>query len=184
MDFFHLWKLLVHKLNQEELEKVAAIMRNIWLRRNKFVLEDKFSSPNRTIRATLKILEEFQRAQKDLISNHSAIGTSRSVEKWKRPGEEMVKVNWDTSFDSSNLKMGAGIVLRDGESEVLVALCMSKMNVNHLILAEFHALWRAVELCIELNMKNIVFEGDALVVIKAVNSKKEVWVWYGQPIED
>lgn len=33
-EFFIVWKLMVQKLKQKELEKVAVIMRNIWLRRN------------------------------------------------------------------------------------------------------------------------------------------------------
>lgn len=70
--------------------------------------------------------------------------------------------------------MGAGIILRDEDGEVLASLCMSKMNVSHPILAEIYALWRAMEFCLELNMKNIVFEEDAQIVIRDVNSKEEV----------
>lgn len=51
------------------------------------------------------------------------------MEKWKRPGEGMVKVDWDASFGSKRLKMGACIILRDEDEEVLASLCMSKMNV-------------------------------------------------------
>lgn len=67
---------------------------------------------------------------------------------------------------------------------MLASLCMSKMKVNHPILAEMNALWRAMEFCIELNFSNVVFDGDALAVIEAVNSRNEVWIWYGQLIED
>lgn len=56
--------------------------------------------------------------------------------------------------------------MRDGEGEVLTSLCMSKMNVSQPILAEIHALWWAIELCFELNLKNIVFEGDAQTMIR------------------
>lgn len=80
-------------LNQGELEKVAAIMWNIWMRRNKFVFEEKFSSPYTIIKTAMENLEEYQKAQKDLVCNFRAAGTRRAREKWKKPGEGMVKVN-------------------------------------------------------------------------------------------
>ncbi|KAF5442911.1 hypothetical protein F2P56_035519 [Juglans regia] len=80
--------------------------------------------------------------------------------------------------------MGAGIVIWDEEGEVLVSLWMPKGNVCSPIVAEVHALWRAVELCTELRFTNVVFEGDALTIIDAINRSKESWVWYGQMIED
>lgn len=50
--------------------------------------------------------------------------------------------------------------------------------------AKIYALWRALQLCAELNVPVMVFEGDALQVIEAVKKKEECWSWYGQLIED
>lgn len=58
-----------------------------------------------------------------------------------------MKLNWDVTYDSNNMRMGAGVVIRDREGEVLVSLCMNKMKVSNAIVAKIYALWRAVELC-------------------------------------
>ncbi|XP_040987746.1 uncharacterized protein LOC121235462 [Juglans microcarpa x Juglans regia] len=87
LDFYPLWGRLVKNLNQGELEKVAAIMRKIWLRRNKFVFEEVFSNPYKIIRTVLDNLEEYQRAEKDLVCNLSSAVSGRAVVKWKRPSE-------------------------------------------------------------------------------------------------
>lgn len=53
---------------------------------------------------------------------------------------------------------------------MLVSLCMSKMRTSHPILAEINALW--------------FLKVMPLAVIEAVNCRNEVWIWYGQLIED
>ena len=104
--------------------------------------------------------------------------------RWMVPEKGTVKLNWDAAYDKTAQQMGAGIVMRDSEGEVLVSLCVSKLNVGSPFVAETVALWRALTLCEELNVWEAVFEGDALGVIQAINSKEESWEWSGQLIED
>lgn len=48
--------------------------------------------------------------------------------------------------------------------------------------AETYAIWKAV--CIDLNFSKVVFEGDAKVIVNAVNEEKEDYSSYGSVIED
>lgn len=35
------------------------------------------------------------------------------------------------------------------------------------------ALWRAMNLCLELDIQNVIFEGDAKLVVEVVNNEEE-----------
>lgn len=76
------------------------------------------------------------------------------------------------------------MVARDDKGEVLVSLCSSKEGHYSPVATEILALWRAMRLCADLHMENVIFEGDALMVVKAVNSEMESWEWFGQMVED
>lgn len=74
-----------------------------------------------------------------------------------------------------NQEMGAVIIMKDGKGEILATLCTSKLRVSQAITTEIYALWRAMQLCTKLNIYRVIFEGDALVVVKVVNCKEENW---------
>lgn len=80
--------------------------------------------------------------------------------------------------------MGVCVVIRDEEWEVQVSLCMPMDQIQSTVVVEITALSRALRLCAQLNVDNAIFERDALSVVKAVNSAKENWEWYGQLVED
>ncbi|XP_042974899.1 uncharacterized protein LOC122306539 [Carya illinoinensis] len=131
-------------------------------------------------------LVEFQLAQvakgKGQSSRSSAVG--RNVCRWQKPAPNSVKANWDAALKEKEGKMGMGVIIRDEEGEVLASLCGSRKWVSKPDTAEMQALWRALKLCAELNFVNVVFEGDAFGIVKAVNGREENWEWNGQIIED
>lgn len=65
-------------------------------------------------------------------------------------------------------------MIRQWEGELMVVVCMPKLFVTNPLQAEMLVLERAVELCSELRMDNIIFEGDALVVVKAIKPHKSI----------
>lgn len=96
-----------------------------------------------------------------------------------------MKANQVAIIDEVGKKMGKGIVIRNHEREIMVVVSLHKKIKSKPILAECMTLWRAMELCMELNTRNVIFEGDAQVLVKALNSDdSESWTWYGQVIED
>ncbi|XP_042950227.1 uncharacterized protein LOC122282332 [Carya illinoinensis] len=159
-------------------------MRKIWLRRNQLIFEEQFTGPKSVISQAIEDLEEYREAQRvGEVNRLSVIAGGREV-KWKRPGENIVKINWDVAFDKKSLKIGAGVVIRDEEGEVLTCLCMPRTNIYSPIVVELQELWRAVNVCTELRFINVEFECDALTIVNAVNNIDENWAWYGQLIED
>ncbi|XP_042976327.1 uncharacterized protein LOC122307486 [Carya illinoinensis] len=81
-------------------------------------------------------------------------------------------------------KVGIGVVIRDEDGEFLVAVEGQKLNVDQPIVAEAYALWKAIDVCRELRLVKVLFEGDAQVVVNAVNSATEDLSFYGSLIED
>ncbi|XP_042942776.1 uncharacterized protein LOC122276958 [Carya illinoinensis] len=61
-DFLGLWAKISSKLNKPETEEVVAVMRNLWIRRNKFIFEQKFASPSSVIRLAKEDLNEYYAA--------------------------------------------------------------------------------------------------------------------------
>ncbi|XP_040992644.1 uncharacterized protein LOC121239461 [Juglans microcarpa x Juglans regia] len=95
-----------------------------------------------------------------------------------------MKANWDAALDQKEGKMGVGIVIRDEHGEVLAAMCGQRHHVHQATTAEILALWRAMEICNDLNLRRVVFEGDAQVVIKGINEDNEDFLDYGMVIVD
>lgn len=43
--------------------------------------------------------------------------------RWQKPGQYVVKINWDATMDVKKKKVGFGIIARDFEGEVMASLC-------------------------------------------------------------
>jgi hypothetical protein len=75
-----------------------------------------------------------------------------------------VKINCDAAVDSIQKSMGLGIIARDERGKFLEAI--SKKQYIEIEPVAIHA----VMSCHELNFHYVIFEGDALEVVQAVNS--------------
>ncbi|XP_042965403.1 uncharacterized protein LOC122299302 isoform X2 [Carya illinoinensis] len=184
-DFLQFQKKLILKLNKNQLEVMAIPCRKkIWFPRNDFVFEKRLSCPTRLLRSTKECLEEFQQSQRFQKKEGQASGSNSMQEIWKKPARGIVKVNWAASLDQRMKRMGVGIIARDEEGETLVAVCDQRQHVQNPAIAEGYALWKAMELCNNLNIQKVIFEGDAKAVILAVLSNEEDLSVCGSLIED
>ncbi|KAF5472530.1 hypothetical protein F2P56_009241 [Juglans regia] len=82
--------------------------------------------------------------------------------------EGFIKANWDAAVDEGARRKGIGVIVRDHEGEILASLFVNKPFHSKPVLAECFASCR----------------GDAQVLVKAVNTKGENWLWFGQIVED
>ncbi|XP_042950060.1 uncharacterized protein LOC122282171 [Carya illinoinensis] len=172
-DFLLLWERLMEGLDRGKLEAVAMQLRKVWLRRNTFVFENKLTCPKRLLLSAIEALEDYKQAtrrnkievQEEARPVHNAA--------WTRPLAEFVKVNWDASLGLKRGKMGMGVIMRDENGEALLVACDNKLNVQSAEVAECHAIWKALKVCSDLNVHKVIFEGDAKVVIAAVQSEEE-----------
>ncbi|XP_042988726.1 uncharacterized protein LOC122316260 [Carya illinoinensis] len=172
---YHLEGLLklLNLVAKEDLELLVVVMRGVWLRRNAFIFEKKLTGPGTIVEQAAISLENFQISQTVKKGDMGSYEGGRRGCRWKAPIGECIKVNWDAGMSKKDGRVGIGVMVRDGRGEVLVSLCCSKEGCCSPVVAEFRALWRAMKLCAELNFENVIFEGNALVVVKVVNSEKE-----------
>lgn len=56
-------RILVKRLNEDGIVLIAIVMRNIWLRMNKFVFEKDFSSAHEIFTQAKTRISEYQQAQ-------------------------------------------------------------------------------------------------------------------------
>ncbi|KAF5441933.1 hypothetical protein F2P56_037100 [Juglans regia] len=187
VDFMSLWIKMIHDLKREELEWKVVVMRRIWLKRNRFIFENKFYNPKQVISMAGEGLEDYKTAQNNINVPLEIGGGSHGMQKkWKKSSTNMVKANWDATMDFENKRMGMGIVFRDEDGEVLASVCDMKQHVNDPTLAESLALWRALEISnnLSFSFSELVFEGDAAVIIQKINKEGEDQSWMGHIIND
>ncbi|XP_041011325.1 uncharacterized protein LOC121255104 [Juglans microcarpa x Juglans regia] len=80
--------------------------------------------------------------------------------------------------------MGGGVVIRDSDGRVQAVLTFYKDHVSSALQAKSADLLEAMELCSELGFNQVCFEGDAKIVVDAVNSKRLDNSWLGQWTKD
>lgn len=80
--------------------------------------------------------------------------------------------------------MGVGIVIRDEMGLVIAALSKPNMMLHETVSAKATTALNAMEFCRKVGIRNILLEGDSLLVIKAINDPRSNWLHYGQIIED
>lgn len=143
------------------------MLRNLWLRHNAFLFENKFKSPKMLLSAALQQSQDFQAATKSHVTS-GASQDSTGVCRWQATQALYLKLNWDAAvFNSAS---GFGGLVRDTEGEVILSFC-SFHNANlDPTMAEAMTLRKAMQISWELYMSNIVFEGDCLQVVDAASS--------------
>ncbi|XP_042954734.1 uncharacterized protein LOC122291157 [Carya illinoinensis] len=183
-DFFHVWSDMHTRLQKSRDEEFAMILRGLWTRRNIRVFEGKFDSPSRVIIGAISSLRSFQASRTKMYQTKGSNTKRRKDTKWKPPDEGVSKVNFDAAIDKAKNRLGLGIVARNHMGEVLFSLSASKMFGGTSEMAEAAILWRAIELVVELDVRNVEFEGDAERVIKAVIEKGDTCAWMEQFFDD
>ncbi|XP_042954621.1 uncharacterized protein LOC122291036 [Carya illinoinensis] len=185
-DFQQLWGEMIKKLSQENIELAAACSTtyHIWTRRNAYTFQNQPKNP-----ASIVSLAQTDLASLKEIKQSNNTNAVRSQERgpsqlWKPPEWPFFKVNFDVAFDKDKESMGMGIILRDSEGGLQATFTAPKTHILLAFQAKVSALHRAMELCSELGLNQVIIEGDAKVVIDSVNSKNEDNSWLGQEIDD
>ncbi|XP_059429159.1 uncharacterized protein LOC132162969 [Corylus avellana] len=181
--FVNIWLMLSKRMEEDGMQLVAVIARLIWLRRNKVIFSGEFQSPFVLYRMAQEQVVQFQRA-----------GTSRcvqrvpqqthDVQRWKKPPFGAVKFNWDAAVDKEGQKMGIGIIPRDHNGDIVAALVVMRMFITDPTTAEALAAWKLADLCVRMELDNVILEGDSMEVVQALRKEECTWGYYGTLIND
>ncbi|MBA0771036.1 hypothetical protein Gotri_019567 [Gossypium trilobum] len=92
-------------------------------------------------------------------------------ENWKSPEEQIIKINFDASFDCQGFKSASGIVVRNAKGEVLVSKSRLHTAVGTTFDVEALAYFEAVLTGIELDLTDVIVEGDSRSIIKKCKTR-------------
>lgn len=80
--------------------------------------------------------------------------------------------------------MGIGVVISDAFDKVMACLSASHPIYSHTVLTECWTLLRAIEFYEEFGHHQVAFEGDAQLVVWAIENKEECLAWYRELINE
>lgn len=153
---------------------------SVWQQRNKIRVQQP-SWPLHGISSRAKdVVVEFFDIHKQ--PPRSAVQTS--LVRWTKPPVDFYKANFEAALFNNCNVASLGVVIRDCNGNIIGALSQKiafPQSVEH---AEALAASRAVTLARELNLFKVIFEGDCLRIIKAINTKEACHTLFGHIIEE
>jgi ribonuclease HI len=139
------------------------------MRRNDVLHEGNFIHPTLLVQRAAQAVEDYRRAKE----RNGVVQRSRETQlatRWEPPDTGWYKANWDAAVGEKWGRTGIGVVIRDPHGTLLSARCGTKMGCLEPSLAEAEAILLSIQLCRELNISSVVFEGDAKRVVDGINS--------------
>lgn len=103
---------------------------------------------------------------------------------WKPPLTGWAKANWDAALDRQLGRLGLGVVVRDSCGNLLAGRCTAQVGCLAPAAAEAKVVLLAIQLCREMGLSQVHFEGDAKSVVDSVNSAHVDSSWMGHVVDD
>jgi ribonuclease HI len=182
-DFLEVVEGLFDKCTKEEMELFCSTVRCIWMRRNEVLHGGTFAHPTILLQRPMQAVEDFRRAQE----RNGLVRLIREIPPamgWKPPDTGWHKANWDAAVGEKLGRTGLGVVIRDSHGDLLSARCATKQGSLEPSLAEAEAMLLSIQLCQELNISRVIFEGDAKGVVEGINSTEVDRGWMGHVFAD
>ncbi|MBA0548768.1 hypothetical protein Golob_019846, partial [Gossypium lobatum] len=86
------------------------------------------------------------------------------------PETQVVKINFDATYDHNQLRSTSRLVARNNRGEVLASKLIFSTEAPSLFAAEARACFQAVGIGLTMGVKKIEVERDALTIIKKCQS--------------
>ncbi|XP_008352644.1 uncharacterized protein LOC126611859 [Malus sylvestris] len=91
-----------------------------------------------------------------------------TMHKWQKPVHGWIKCNFDGAWDENRALRRSRVVVRDKNGKFVVVKSVQFSRVCSPMLVEILAICAAMEVGRQLEATCLIFEGDALLVIKAL----------------
>ena len=159
------------------------LARQIWMRRNKWVHEGKLINLNVLVQVLTKYVEEFQKVNEQTIPVNAENINIQGI-RWLAPTQGWYKANWDVAIDKSCRRMVIDVVVREEKGQVIVTMSKTRLGSIEPTMGEALASFHATSLYRNLGMQQLFLEGDAKLVVDAINSIMSTWSRFGHIVED
>ncbi|KAK8683464.1 hypothetical protein V6N13_039524 [Hibiscus sabdariffa] len=137
----------------------------VWGVRNKLIHKSISPDIAMVVSFIKNYVAEFEASQ--VVSYKPSLSSSS---RWLPPSGNLIKVNFDTVFDSHMLSSSSGIVFRNHEGLLLAVAVYPHSHIPNPCVAEAQACLDAISLAKDLFFCNIIIEGDSLTVINKLQS--------------
>ncbi|MBA0549325.1 hypothetical protein Golob_020361 [Gossypium lobatum] len=162
---------LVDFFYENESKKCRTLMISfwaIWFNRNRIYHEGQTPNEQEVISFINAYLSE-----NDFIEGVFMTRTMPKNIKWEPPDRNLIKINFDASFQQSLNISKAGIIARNKNGLIMAACIYPFLNISTPELPKAWACLHAVTFGEELGFKEICVDGDALTIIKGVTATGE-----------
>lgn len=182
-DFMEIAGKMLQKCEVQDFHLFVSIARKIWMRRNDLLHEGVFLHPKEVVTRASMSLQEYTQAQ-NWVPHTRPSGGAECMINWRPPPLGWLKVNWDAAVDKSNGRIGLGVVIRDHLGQMYASKSQTRHGYLEPVAAEAMAALLASLLCCEMRLQQVMLEGDAKVIVDAVNARETVWTRWGHLVED
>jgi hypothetical protein len=168
-EFIQVVEGMFDRCDQTEFALFVGITRRIWFRRNEVIHGGYFSHPNLIVQ---QASQEDEHAQMIIVKQrgHGPSVGEAPMTGWKAPPQDSFKINWDAGMDQKRGRVGLGVVIRDHQGRMWASKSRTVRGFMDPKTGETMAALMAVQFCQEMGFHNAHFEGDAKVVVEAINS--------------
>ena len=168
--FTERFEWIVSKLSKEEVRIMCSLMWAAWFCRNKRVLEEEWvNAPMVASRFVQQVLD-YDTYVNGVLMPRGLAGAV--VLGWSSPVAGCIKVNFDAHLGPDG-EIGLGVVFRNHEGGIVAAGVKRVAAAWSAVLAESAATRYAMEVARRLGYGQLWLEGDALMVINAVNKQED-----------
>ena len=187
-DFANLFLSFLQVRDDYRVEIFAISAWLLWNQRNSI----HFRRPTRPLN---QIFTEAARLLQDFLDAHddAPVIVRNSVQpKWSVPTLPRYKANFDGALFKSTNSAGLGVVIRDTNSvvirdtnSVVIGALSARVPLPQSVaMVEALACRRAVQFAVEIGLHDVIFEGDAAVVINAISKGLANQSLYGHLVDD
>jgi len=153
------------KLNEDAQVKVAVLMYFWWNER----CRRKKGEPRKNAQTIAHSVRTYaEEIKKQTMTQPNIKGAGQQC--WKRPPENMLKLNCDGAYHATTKSGGWGFVIRDDDGAVVKAGCGKIEHAQDVFQVELIACFQAVKYAMEIGVTNIIIESDSLMVKQAATS--------------
>ncbi|XP_035541677.1 uncharacterized protein LOC109020358 [Juglans regia] len=163
---------MYNRIGNEEISFFVETARTLWLRRNHLVFEGDLLSPASVFTRSQQTQQKFIQTQ--LLDRVPQRPQQQQVRtSWKAPSADWLKINWYVAVREVDHRIGIGVVIRYNEGDVLFTLRQSLYFCSQPSTAEAMGLVTVALLCMELELKQVILEGDSSHVVNAMRQGKD-----------
>lgn len=161
--------------NGERIVKIVTTLWSIWTARNMKIWEQKFINPNVIVEWSVKYVTDWCEAKKRSLKTRisGTTGELTAEARWSPPNVNHFKLNVDASVFPGTQNFSVGMVIRDHKGGFILGKTVRIAGEVSVFEAEVRGILEALLWLQNLELQNIIIEGDSLLAVNAVKKEQE-----------